>query len=72
MPLMCEGQEVWICMAGTLACAYNPSTWRGGDWEDLHVGKKVSETASQQNKPGMVMCICSPSYAGSIGRRMLV
>jgi hypothetical protein len=42
-----------------MAHAYNPSYLRGGnqkDWFEASLGKKeVSETSSQQNKPGMML-----------------
>jgi hypothetical protein len=32
--------------------------------------QKVNETPSQQNKVGMVVYACGPSYLGGVGRRI--
>jgi hypothetical protein len=34
-------------------------------------GQIVHETPSQQEKPGLVVYICHPSYMGSINRRIV-
>jgi hypothetical protein len=37
-----------------------------------HPGKKVSKTASQQNKLGFMAYTCHTSYMGGIGRKITV
>jgi hypothetical protein len=38
----------------------------------VSLGKKVKETFFSTYKPDVVMCVHGPSYAGGIGRRIMV
>jgi hypothetical protein len=35
-------------------------------------GQKVSDTPISTNKLGVVACTCDPSYAGGVGKRIVV
>jgi hypothetical protein len=55
--------------------AYNSSHSGGRDLEDCHLrpaGQKVTETSISTNTLGVVFCDCNPSYAGNIGRRIVI
>jgi hypothetical protein len=50
---------------------YNPS-YSGGSWFKTSLNKKFVSPPISTNKPGMVVHICNPSYAGDIGKRIMV